>query len=319
MMIENWDELKNSSWENLLLGNGFSIGISKNFRYDSLLKVVDENKIKMYPQARELFDEHKIGTKNFEEVLKVIYHASLVNYWNMDAIRSLYFNIRKSLIEAVNIAHVPYNEVPLEKIEHALSGYKKIFTTNYDLIPYWSIMNKRFKGYCDYFWNGDCEFSPSNTIIWRKYKPILYLHGAIHLRTTADGTTKKISASGETSIENIINSKQMENIPLFISEGKSAIKLRRIRENDYLNFCYTEFVNATGNMVVFGHGLDKEFDGHILSALKASSLKNIAISVYSNMSNEGKQLFIREIMAFFEGSTMKLHFFESSTHPLSLS
>lgn len=318
-MIEDWKQLENLSWENLLLGNGFSIGISKKFRYDSLLTIVDEHKIQMYPQARELFDEHKIATTNFEEVLKVIYHALLVNYWNVDAIKSLYLNVRKSLIDAVNVAHVPYSGVPLELVEKSLSGYKKIFTTNYDLIPYWSIMNKSFVGYCDYFWNDDCEFDPSNTEIWGNETPIFYLHGAIHLRTTADGTTKKIRATGETSIKDIIGETQMDNIPLFISEGKSAIKLRRIRENDYLNFCYTKLMNVAGNMVVFGHGLDKEFDEHILSALKTSQLKSIAISVYSNMSKDEKQLFVSKIKVFFAGTTIKLHFFESATHPLSLS
>ncbi|TOJ56997.1 DUF4917 domain-containing protein, partial [Vibrio parahaemolyticus] len=97
-MIQNWQDIETLGWSNLLLGNGFSIGISQNFRYDSLLDVVDEKKIKMYPHARKLFERDRIDTVNFEEVLRVIYHAYLVNFWNTDAIETLYYNVRKSLI-----------------------------------------------------------------------------------------------------------------------------------------------------------------------------------------------------------------------------
>ncbi|MEM0675687.1 DUF4917 family protein [Dickeya oryzae] len=318
-MIDNWDDIKKWSWDNLLLGNGFSIGVSPNFRYDSLLSVIDDKKVGMYPHARKLFSEDKIGTTNFEEVLKVIYHAYLVNFWNIDAIKSLYFNVRKSLIEAVRIAHVDYNNVDVIKIEKALSNYRKIFTTNYDLIPYWSIMNNNFSGYCDYFWSDGCTFDPKNTELWGCVTPIFYLHGAIHLRTEPNGIIKKVRATGETSIKEIIDETDLNSIPLFISEGKSEIKLRRIRENDYLNFCYNQFINLSGNLLVFGHGLDTEYDEHILQAIKSSSISKLAISVFSGMREENKTVFMSHIEEFFADSTFEIIFFESKTHPLSMS
>lgn len=318
MMIKKWSDIDTHDWSNLLLGNGFSIGISSNFRYDSLLKVVDDKKIGMYPHARDLFNEHKIGTTNFEEVLRVIYHAYLVNFWNVDAIKTLYFNVRKSLIEAVNCAHVDYESVDVQSVESVLSNYRKIFTTNYDLIPYWSIMSSNFYGYCDYFWNDGCSFSPRNTEIWGNETPIHYLHGAIHLRTQPDGVTTKVRATGETSIKNIIGETDLKNIPLFISEGKSEVKLRRIRENDYLSFCYNRLMNLDGNLLVFGHGLDKEYDEHILKAIKSSKVKRLAIGVFSGMTKEDKDVFVSNVNAFFAGSSIDIDYFESNTHPLSL-
>lgn len=317
-MINNWNDIKNLNWDNLLLGNGFSIGVSQKISYGSLLGIVDEYKVKMYPHARELFDEHKIGTTNFEEVLRVIYHAYLVNFWNIDAIKTLYFNVRKSLIKAVNIAHVSYEDVPVEEIEKALSGYSQIFTTNYDLIPYWSIMSNGFSGYCDFFWSEGCSFHPQNTDIWDQSSPIHYLHGAIHLRTEHDGTITKVRATGEESIKNIIGDHDLKNIPLFISEGKSEIKLRRIRENDYLSFCYNQLMKLEDNLLIFGHGLDKEYDEHILKAIKSSSVKKIAISVYSGMTSENKEVFTSNLNAFFADTGITVYFFESATHPLSL-
>ncbi|MCH7349380.1 DUF4917 family protein [Aeromonas sp. MR7] len=246
-----------------------------------------------------------------------MYHAYLVNFYNLDAIRSLYYNVRKSLIEAVNLAHVAYEHVPVDLIQEQLSNYEMIFTTNYDLIPYWSMMSNNFNGFCDYFWNESCTFVANNTEIWRNETPIHYLHGAIHLKTTPTGITSKVKTTGETSIKNIINEQDLESIPLFISEGKSDIKLRRIRENDYLSFCYNRLMQNDKNMVVFGHGLDKEFDEHILKAIRSSKVKKLAISVYSGMRNADKAVFTSSINAFFADSGIELHFFESSTHPLS--
>jgi hypothetical protein len=316
-VIKDWSDISSAKWESLLLGNGFSIGVSRKFRYDSLLKIVDDHGIGMYRHARDLFDKDKIGTTNFEEVLKVIYHAYLVNFYNLEAIKTLYFNVRKSLIEAVNIAHVSFDQVPVDYIQKSLSGYKEIFTTNYDLIPYWSIMSNQFNGYCDYFWNESCSFDPRDTEIWDKKTPIYYLHGAIHLRTTPDGKTQKVRATRETSIPNIIGERDLEHIPLFISEGKSDIKLRRIRGNDYLNFCYNKLVMNDKNMVVFGHGLDKEYDEHILNAISSSRIEKLAVSVYSGLRQEDKEVFISGVNAFFSGSKIDLHFFESATHPLA--
>ncbi|TOK55934.1 DUF4917 domain-containing protein, partial [Vibrio parahaemolyticus] len=319
IVIQNWQDIETFGWSNLLLGNGFSIGISQNFRYDSLLDVVDERKIKMYPHARKLFDRDRIDTVNFEEVLRVIYHAYLVNFWNTDAIETLYYNVRKSLIEAVNIAHVDYDDVPVQAIESALAGYDSIFTTNYDLIPYWSIMSSDFVGYCDYFWSGGTSFDASDTNIFGGKAPIYYLHGALHLRTNMSGVTQKVRATGETSIKQIIGESTLRSIPLFISEGKSQMKLRRIRENDYLSFCYNSLIKLDGSLLVFGHGLDKEYDEHILSAIKASSITRLAVSVFTGMRPEDKVAFASNIIAYFADSKIEVVFFNSDTHPLSLS
>lgn len=317
-MIQEWKDIKEQGWNNVLLGNGFSIGISSNFQYGSLLSIVDEKNIKMYPDARKLFDIDKIGTTNFEEVLRVIYHAYLVNYWNTNAIKSLYFNVRKSLIEAVNSGHVNYDDVDVKKIEGIFSEYNKIFTTNYDLIPYWSMMSKNFKGYCDFFWGEGNSFDLKDTEVRYHKTPIFYLHGAIHLKRESNGTIAKVKATGDTSIKNIIGENDINSIPLFISEGKSEMKLRRIRENHYLNFCYSQFTKQSDNLLVYGHGLDKEYDEHILNAIKLSPIKKIAISVYSGQKQEYKNVFTSNIKAFFADSDKKLFFFESESHPLSL-
>lgn len=317
-MIVEWSEIETLGWKTLLLGNGFSIGISSKFRYDSLLSQVDALGIAMYPHARSLFTDTKIGTSNFEEVLKVIYHAHLVNFYNLEAIKQLYLNVQKSLIEAVQSSHVSYSEVPVTRIANILGAYEEIYTTNYDLIPYWSMVDVAFSGFCDFFWHTGCDFNLANVEVWDRKTPIYYLHGAVHLKSSPEGTVYKVTAASSSTLSDVIGSPRMGNTPLFISEGNSDIKLRKIRSNYYLNFCYESFLKCKNNVVIFGHGLDREYDEHILKALKASPLKKIAISVYSGLGVEDKLSFASIVVAYFAGTDKELYFFESKTHPLSL-
>jgi len=312
--IKKWEEVDDGSWRNLLLGNGFSIGISDKFHYWTLLDNVEKLRIKMYLHARELFN--KVNTVNFEEILRIIYHAYLVNFYNLDAIKSLYHNVRKSLIEVVNASHVSYGGVPALKINEELRKFRSIYTTNYDLIPYWSIMKSNNDNFCDFFWNNRCAFDLSDTSIIGAKSALYYLHGAIHLQEYQDGTTYKVTAAKETTISEIIDELGFKNTPLFISEGKSEFKLRRIRSNDYLNFCYSRFSKAFGNFVVFGHSLNEEYDAHILKALKSNEAGKIAISVFSGMKDYEKSRFINEIKTYFHDSEQNIVFFDSSSHPL---
>ncbi|WP_299022617.1 DUF4917 family protein [uncultured Photobacterium sp.] len=312
--IKLWKEVDDGLWKNLLLGNGFSIGISEKFHYWTLLDNVKKLGIKMYPHAQELFE--KVDTVNFEEVLRIIYHAHLVNFYNLDAIKTLYHNVRKSLIDVVNASHVSYGGVPALNINTQLRKFRSIYTTNYDLIPYWSIMKSNSDGFCDFFWNKACVFNLSDTNIIGAKSALYYLHGAIHLQESQNGFTFKVTATQETSISDIIDELGFKDTPLFISEGKSEFKLRRIRSNDYLNFCYNRFSKAIGNFVVFGHSLSEDYDAHILNALKSNKAEKIAISVFSGMKDKDKSKFINEVQTYFHDSKKEIMFFDSSSHPL---
>ena len=315
-MIKKWDEIQQSSeWKNeknsLLLGNGFSINIHHGFQYNSLLDNIDKNKGLMYPHARDIFN--KLDTSNFEEILRVVYHAYLVNFYNLDAIKTLYLNIRKALIESVKLSHVAHSDVPRIEIEKEFSKYSSIFTTNYDLITYWSI---NFYKYCDFFWEG--TFNVFNTDVWPGKIPIYYLHGAIHLKINKDGKTIKVSANKNQSIQEVIKINFGNDTPLFISEGKYQMKERRILENDYLSFCFNKLRNIEDRIVIFGHSLSDEYDKHILDALKNGKSTCIAISVFSKLSMTEKNVFVSKINNHFSGANKKLYFFESSSHPLAL-
>ena len=70
--LYRWDEIEEKGWDNLLLGNGFSINLSKKFDYKSLFQYAQDNGI-LSEKSQKLFE--KFETKNFEEVLNKLYYT----------------------------------------------------------------------------------------------------------------------------------------------------------------------------------------------------------------------------------------------------
>lgn len=270
---------------------------------------LDEKSVKLF--------EH-LDSTNFEDILRVLYHARLVDQQlgspQLKNIDELYTGTKNSLAAAVNYSHVPYEKTEVLKINEAFRGFKNIFTTNYDLIPYWSIMSADLWRFKDLFWSQGTTFDPKNTDVIADRCVISYLHGAIHLVELPDGTTKKLTANGIDKLGNLFDLAHPEHFPLFISEGSSDRKLSRIKRNDYLRFSFEKLQKAKGNMVVIGHSLHADYDQHLIDALRDGPLDSIAISVWPHQSPEEIILFKSRISV--ELPDKELYFFDSTSHPL---
>ncbi len=192
-------------------------------------------------------------------------------------------------------------------------GLYKVFTTNYDLIPYWALMHQDTDRFRDYFWSGGC-FDISDTALYENKTAVHYLHGAIHLVERDDGITEKLTANNLSSLTELFDLAHPSKYPLFITEGTSEDKIIRIRRNDYLRFCYETLEESSGGIVVIGHSIHKDYDQHIIDAINASSNKRVAISVYPKLSCHDIVSLKARLIEAFDGKT--LHFFDSSTHPL---
>ncbi|WP_144496043.1 DUF4917 family protein, partial [Bacillus thuringiensis] len=72
------DEIKDSGWDNLLLGNGFSTNVWSAYSYRSLYEYSLQHKIEpvLCSKVQAIFKE--LQTNNFEEVLKALAYAILV-------------------------------------------------------------------------------------------------------------------------------------------------------------------------------------------------------------------------------------------------
>ncbi|EJN18690.1 DUF4917 family protein [Pseudomonas sp. GM80] len=314
----DWGEIAGDEWNGLLLGNGFSINIWSEFNYPSLFSVAQRVGLRPHLVRETLALFEHLRSSNFEDVLRVLYHSHLVDHQlgspQVEQIEGLYSNTKNSLSAAVNFAHVPPDFRGLNRLNATLSEYRDIFTTNYDLIPYWAIMRDS-RDFRDFFWGGDNSFDLSDVHVRSDKTVIYYLHGAVHLVEKPDGTTKKLVGAGFERLSDLFDLDHPEQIPLMISEGSSSSKYIRIRRNDYLRFCYEELCCLEGNLVVLGHSLHRDYDQHIIDALKRSNIERIAVSVWPGMSEIDIITFKARISR--ELPDKDLYFFDSETHPLA--
>ncbi len=312
-----WHEIEPQGWRSLLLGNGFSINVWERFAYKSLFDVATSGEVEPALDAT-LFD--KLGTKNFEDVLRALYHARIVdeqlNSPQHQAIETIYSRTKNSLAAAVNLAHVPHGFAGLLAINNAFRNFSRIYTTNYDLVPYWAIMHTDVWRFRDLFWGENNTFDPTNTSVKPDRCAIYYLHGAIHLVELPDGKTKKLVGNGLTTLSDLFDLEHPEHFPLFISEGTSNGKLSRIKRNDYLRFAFEKLQSEEGNLVVLGHSLHKDYDQHLTDALSSSGLASIAVGVWPHQSEEQILVFKSRLLAELSGKDVS--FFDSTTHPLGL-
>lgn len=307
--------------DNLLFGNGFSIHFNQQFRYNNLF---EHCKDFFEAEDKEMFV--KFETQNFETVLRALNTTILTNTIfdkqneNIDA---SYERIKQSLIDAVREVHPQFEELSPQKgheLRLAFNIFKKsIFTTNYDLLPYWallSVLNKRSRKVTDSFGYD----SASELIMFDKGagiracdKPLelYYLHGALHFYMR-NGEVVKITRSGnyESRLLDIITDTYKEgNFPLYVSEGTWQQKLQTIENNKYLMRCYRKFKGMTGGLTIFGQSLDRQCDLHIINAIKESAITDIAFGIYDK---DNAQDIINEITVMFRGLNKNFYFFDSS-------
>ncbi|MBA1307323.1 DUF4917 family protein [Stutzerimonas stutzeri] len=314
----DWQEIEGDNWKSLLLGNGFSMNIWERFGYNSLYEVAQSHDIETTLTQESIALFNHIGSSNFEDVLRVLYHSTLVDQQlgspQHDQIDLLYTNTKNSLAAAVNYAHVPPEFHSIPAINQALRNFKNVFTTNYDLIPYWSIMREETWRFKDMFWGEGGTFDITDTSVGADRCTIHYLHGAVHLVEKSNGKTKKLTANGIERLADLFDLAHPEQFPLFISEGSSEWKLSRIKRNDYLRFSYEKLCKSTDNLVVVGHSLHKDYDQHIIDAINQSPLKRLAISVWPHQSQADILSFKSRLHQ--ELSDKELYFFNSETHPM---
>jgi Domain of unknown function (DUF4917) len=215
--------------KNVLLGNGFSIAQGGNsFNYLSLLEkcgLPENHPIRNVFQVLDTFD--------FEEVMAALNHASKILDAYGDKEKSDEFamhssELRDALIRAVHEVHpgVQFG-IPAAQVENCatfLKHFDAIFTTNYDLLLYWVIVNKLKERFSDGFGLGQSAdgfriFNPT------AYCATYYLHGALHLFLSERRDTLKRVLEGNSIIDDIAATiRDRRQLPLFVAEGTSSQK-----------------------------------------------------------------------------------------------
>jgi hypothetical protein len=192
-----------------------------------------------------------------------------------------------------------------------------IYTTNYDLLTYWACMVDEKDRFIDFFYsNGQSEFDPTRSDPWDNSPQMLFLHGALHLRTKPSGIERKLKANIENLLEQSTRPISGDEYPLFITEGNWEDKMSAIRRSRYLSFAYSKLEEHDGGLVIFGHSLSEQHDNHILRALATCGRIPIAVSVRTEESAD-----ILQLKARLRKSLPKalLVYFRADSHPLGAS
>ena len=303
---------------NILIGNGASQAVWKGFDYKSLYKKSIQFSLLSNSNAT-LFQRMK--TENFEHVLRdIAISISIVRAcgyrYSTKGLKAHYTSIQKSLADSVAKVHVPWHcALPkLGKINDSMREYNFIFTTNYDLLLYWSILQEE-SCFRDYFWQQDNSFDLGDVQV-RNHQDskVLYLHGALHLESLINGTVRKRVHDDEGNLlEQFGKPNDGNAVPLVVTEGSSRQKLKSIHKSSYLSFAFSKFSSSTTPLVIFGHSLSPE-DDHIVEALNRNP-RPVAISILPRGDTKNEKRHYRSRLCELKENN-RILFFNSTTHPL---
>ena len=313
-VIDFGEALKRTEGEDraLLIGNGFS---AKYFSYRNLL---DKSGLVAGSPVRDLFDT--LGTVDFEAVVRALEGAVLVEraYGNLahaDQIESDAQKVREALVEAVNATHPAHRQdlgPGYTSSADFLKHFSTVFTLNYDLLLYWVNLEKRLLK--DGFGLGEPHGSFYGPFAEGAYCHLYNLHGGLHLFEAADGEIMKAIDTGSGVIATITKAiGHSSQFPLYVAEGTSLQKMRKINSVAYLRYCYDTLRWNSAAMFVYGHSAD-ENDAHVYRAIFGSKAKHLFFGVYKPEAEKLKAL--DGLLAKYQktfGSIIGYTFFDSES------
>jgi hypothetical protein len=290
MAIYQWSEISNNFCDGLLLGNGASIAIHRQFGYPGLFAAAQEHN-HITPQVAAVFAA--FGVDDFELVLRRLWQAKVVNETlNIAAgrVEEAYTQVRTALIETVREVHISHDDasVHLVPIYTFMQNFKTVISLNYDLIVYWAAMQSRAKlgsWFKDCFGKGGvfADDWESKRVPYKATGATLffYPHGNLALARDIDDEEAKISAGGQDLLSRVLEVWEAGGaVPLFVCEGTSEHKVKSIKSSSYLQRVNREVLSAVGpSLVIYGWGLAEQ-EQHILDGLRRSHCRRIAVSVY---------------------------------------
>ncbi|OCL82666.1 hypothetical protein AAW30_01490 [Arcobacter porcinus] len=316
---------------NLLLGNGFSMAFDhKRFSFTNLLQSAVDNKIII--KDSEMHNIFKsLGTSDFENVIKLLESSSNVlsiyDSNSSEIIEKLNLDskaLKNHLVDVVTNNH-PEKATKIDEDEYLncmdfLKVFDRIFTLNYDLLLFWSLMKfNELKGNGTFNKDKDCrlvvsdgfgnseEGNDTNYVIFKNndsvfYQTIHYLHGALHIFDNKSEIIKNTySRTDKTLKQQTLENLDKYIYPIFISEGTANQKKAKIIHNAYLNNSLKTLrtLSATDKkfkkencLIIFGSML-KSNDEHIIEAIVESKIRNIFVGIGS-LSKKSELSFFEE-------------------------
>jgi hypothetical protein len=285
----NFDEaIKRTEGEDraLLIGNGFS---AKYFTYSTLLAASELEEGK---PIRNLFA--KLGTADFEAVVRALEDAVIVEQAYGNNVHAAELDeharqTREALVYALNKTHPPHRaDLDYGSSAKFLAHFASVFSLNYDLLLYWVNLEKGHLS--DGFGLGKDMRGFRGPFSEDAHCDLFNLHGGLHLFDNGTGEMLKALDRGNGVVANIIDTiVKAQRLPVYVAEGTSAQKMKKINSVAYLRRCYNMLRRNGAAMFVYGHSADVN-DEHIYQAIFASDAKHVFFGVYKSDEDKLRQL-----------------------------
>ena len=287
----------------LLLGNGFSMACYGEFGYKTLYQCVREMGIPK--RVENIFK--KYGETDFEAVLKMLddgawlaHNYKLYKDIEKSEMKKDYETLKSSLTEAIAEVHPEHRaKVSDQKYNNCykfISIFDDLYTVNYDLLLYWTSLQKQPFKFGDLFSKdedtdgNDCEYMPHN---YSGNSHLYFLHGALHLYFDGTNVRKRVwKDTGKPLVSQIKTALEKKEYPLVVAEGDSNSKMGQIQSHGYLSNCFRKFCGIRGHLFTFGFSMSKQ-DQHIVDAIiKNESIRHIWIGIRGDFSKSSNKRFL---------------------------
>lgn len=330
----------------LLLGNGFSIACRADiFHYGSLFAQADFSGC---PEAASVFA--LLGTQDFEVAIRALENAALIapayvssGVGAIAKMRAHAAALKEILIQTIAGNHpaVP-PEIDDAKfwacrafLGHFLATGGQVFTLNYDLLLYWTLMHDdnpfgtpvnlaKNDGFGNDEDDPDAEYVVWQGEVGAHDARVHFLHGALHLFDSGSELKKYTWVrKGVPLVEQAREAIDNNAYPLFVAEGTSAQKKAKIRHNAYLYQGFKQFTanvrTGTHCFFIFGHSLAAN-DDHILTRMARGKFRKLYVGIYGDplaednqrMMNRANELSVQRNakspldVTFYDASTAKV-------------
>jgi hypothetical protein len=282
-------------------------------------------------EARKCFDI--LGTSDFEHVMRALRDAaSVVKIYgddNVDLAQQLGADaksLKEVLVKAIAGSHPEHpdeiKEPQYTACRKFLANFESMYTLNYDLLLYWTLMRKEILPEipCDDGFR-QAAAEPKQYVTWEpeniKQQNVHFLHGSLHI---FDGGTEiqkyTWSNTGIRLIAQVRDALERDLYPLFVSEGESDQKLGRIRHSDFLSKASRSFVSIGGTLFIYGHSLDAN-DEHIIRLIPKSNVKQLFVSIYGDPQSKDNQRVITRANSLplerKKKTPLDVHFYDAET------
>lgn len=288
--------------KHLLLGNGFSIALKPDiFRYDALFEQAD---FSGNEHLRGIFSA--LGTTDFEEVVKTLESGAKVlpHYlgptpgvdaqMQQDALR-----IKEILVTTIANKHperpgdISFAEYEACKVflGNFLGSGGKLYSLNYDILLYWVLMNSDLPNN-DGFKN-DPDDPDAVYVVWdrgdSRGQNVYFLHGGLHLFDAGHQIQKNTWVrSNVPLIDQAQEAVATNKFPLFVAEGTSRQKMKKIQHSGYLHKGLRSLAEISGSIFTYGVSFS-ENDEHILRTIEMGKVRSIFVGLYGDENSESNQ------------------------------